>query len=34
VPFRVSILTLLGTTVIEAAEFHIEPSQKAASAAP
>ena len=34
VPFRMSILTLLGTTVIEASEFHIEPSQKAASAAP
>jgi len=32
VPFRVSVLTPLGTTVIEAAEFHVEPSEKAADA--
>ncbi|HWG04284.1 MAG TPA: DUF3108 domain-containing protein [Beijerinckiaceae bacterium] len=30
VPFRISILTLLGTTVIEASEFHLVPSDKAA----
>jgi hypothetical protein len=33
VPFRISVLTLLGTTVIEAEEFQVEPSEKAASAA-
>lgn len=32
IPFRISVLTLIGTTVIEAAEFRVEPSQKAASA--
>lgn len=32
VPFRISVLTLIGTTVIEAAEFHVEPSEKAAAA--
>ncbi len=30
VPFRISILTLLGTTVIEASEFHVAPSDNAA----
>lgn len=28
VPFRISILTVIGTTVIEAAEFHVEPSHR------
>lgn len=32
VPFRISVLTLLGTTIIEAAEFHVEPGEKAANA--
>ena len=32
VPFRISVLTMLGTTLIEAAEFRVEPGEKAESA--
>jgi hypothetical protein len=32
VPFRISVMTPIGTTVIEAAEFHVEASEKAADA--